>query len=135
MKYRPLPESSLRQFGEWIVTEKWESLKGDISPTEQAALFEKLLMTKLDQFCPEKSMKFSSQDKAWINSELKTISRQKRREYNKKGKTNKYLKLEKLFKEKYKIEAEIPEKKYGWLDADKSRTGLLYIEENGRSTR
>ena len=61
----------MRQFGEWIVTEKWESLKGDISPTEQAALFEKLLITKLDQFCPEKSMKLISQDKAWINSQLK----------------------------------------------------------------
>ena len=71
VKYRPLPESSLRQFGEWIVTEEWDVINDCMTPTNQATVFEILLQQNLDLFCPEKSMKVSSQDKAWINFEVK----------------------------------------------------------------
>ena len=47
-------------------------------------------------------MKISSKDKLFINAELKRIDRQKNREYLKKGKTEKYLKLKKDFDSKYK---------------------------------
>ena len=106
IKYRPLPESSLHKFGEWIVAEDWKSIKDDLLPTEQVIAFEKLLLEKLDKFCPEKSMRISSQDKAWITAELKTIDRQKNREYIKRGKTLKYKNLEQKFRLKYKAEAE-----------------------------
>ena len=76
-----------------------------MTPTNQAAVFEILVQQKLDLFCPEKSMKVSSQDKAWINFELKSLKRQKSREYEKRGKTDKYKNLEKMFKSKNKIEA------------------------------
>ena len=45
--------------------------------TDQAMAFERILQNKLDTFCPEKTMKISSQDKPWIDKELKTIARQK----------------------------------------------------------
>ena len=51
-------------------------------------------------------MSISSQDKAWINAELKAIDRQKNREYVKRGKSLKYKKLAKKFKPKFEIEAE-----------------------------
>ena len=51
-------------------------------------------------------MRISSQDKAWITAELKTIDRQKNREYIKRGKTLKYKNLEQKFRLKYKAEAE-----------------------------
>ena len=51
-------------------------------------------------------MKLGSQDKQFITAELKQIKRQKNREYNKRGKTEKYKKLDTLFRTKYKIEAE-----------------------------
>jgi 5'-deoxynucleotidase YfbR-like HD superfamily hydrolase len=86
--------------------EGWENIKENMSPTEQTSIFEKILQEKLDLFCPEKTMKVSSQDKPWINAELKTLSRQKSREYNKRGKSAKYRKLFKKFEEKFKIEAE-----------------------------
>ena len=57
IKYRPLPESSLRRFGEWIVGESWDSVSTELSATEQALQFEKLVRTKLDEFCPGKQMK------------------------------------------------------------------------------
>ena len=35
IKYRPLPDSSVRKFGQWIIAEDWACLKSEISPTEQ----------------------------------------------------------------------------------------------------
>ena len=105
-----MPESSVHKFGEWIVQESWECLKGNIggglTATEQAVIFEQLVSDKLNQFCPEKVMRLGSQDKMFITAELKKISRQKNREYNKRGKSKKYIELEKLFKTKFKIELE-----------------------------
>ena len=76
IKYRPLPDSGVRKFGEWIVTECWDSLSDEMTPTEQAVAFEQLLSAKLDQFCPQKQMKLSSKDKPFITAELKQIDRQ-----------------------------------------------------------
>ena len=101
-----IPESSARKFGEWIVTEKWTDKKAGMSSTETAVSFEQLVCDKLDQFCPVKEFKLSSQDKPFITSELKHIARMKNREYNKRGKTQKYKELENQFKSKYKIAAE-----------------------------
>ena len=102
IKYRPLPESSVRRFGDWIVSEPWLSVREDLPVTEQAKEFEKVLNENLNKFCPEKQLKLSSQDKLFITSELKRIDRLKNREYLKKGKTEKYLKLKKEFDLKYK---------------------------------
>ena len=84
------------------MSESWSSVSEDISATEQAADFEKLLSENLNKFCPEKQIKLSSQDKLFITAEVKRIDRKKNREYLKKGKTEKYLKLKGLFDLKYK---------------------------------
>ena len=104
--YRPLPDSSVRKFGAWIVTEDWASVSDQMSPSEQVVMFESLVNQKLNYFCPQKEMKLSSQDKVFITSELKKIKRQKMREYEKRGKTDKYKKLSNLFNTKYKTEAQ-----------------------------
>ena len=106
IKYRPLPESSVRRFGEWMVSESWNTVCLEKSPTEQARVFEKLLNEKLDQYCPEKEMKISSKDKPFINAELKKIDRRKKREYQKRGKTQKFSFLKKQFDSKYREAAE-----------------------------
>ena len=92
-------------FGEWIVTENWDCLNSEMSPNEQSVMFEQLVNNKLNQFFPEKEIKLSSQDKAFITAELEKIKRQKGREYIKRGKTEKYKRLDKLFGTKYNIEA------------------------------
>ena len=104
--FRSLPESGIRKFGEWIVTENWEGVRGESTPSLQAAVFEKILKEKLDLFCPVKTVKISSQDKPWITGELKKLHRQKSWEYIKRGKSIKYKNLSNQFKEKYNIEAE-----------------------------
>ena len=47
----------------------------------------------ISNFCPEKTMKISSNDKPWITRELKKLHRQKSREYLKRGKSMKYKNL------------------------------------------
>ena len=96
----------MRHFGDWLVQEDWDSLKHDMSPTQMSVVFEQLVGNKLNQFCPEKEVKLSSQDKPFITGELKKIDRLKSREYTRRGKTQKYKDLQKKFKSKYKIEAE-----------------------------
>ena len=106
IKYRPLPQSSVQRFGDWLVHESWESIGADMSPTQQAFEFETLMSEHLNKFCPEKELKLGSKDKPFITAELKRISRQKSREYVKHGKSEKYLKLKKQFDTKYKSESE-----------------------------
>ena len=84
----------------------WGCISEDFSASQQVRIFEEFTLNKLDQYCPEKVIKISSQDSPWINSELKTIHRQKGREYNKRGKSKKYKILENSFKTKSEAAAE-----------------------------
>ena len=104
--YRPLPDSSVRKFGQWITAEGWEALSSDLSATELASQFENTLKDNLNKYCPEKTIKLGSQDKAWINAELKKLHRLKNREYVKRGKSDRYKSLSKEFDDKYLIEAQ-----------------------------
>ena len=79
VKYRPLPASSVQKFGEWIMNEEWNIIGEHLSPTQQVEQFEQLTQEKLNTFCPEEEIKVSSQEKAWVNNELKKIHRQKSR--------------------------------------------------------
>ena len=90
IKHRPMPDSSVRKFGEWIVSEDWNCVNSELSAAEQSVVFEQLLSDKLNYFCPEKELKLGSQDKPLITTELKKIARQKNREYSKRGKSEKY---------------------------------------------
>ena len=103
IKYRPLPESGLDKFGKWIVSQSWDDIQNINTPTEQAKYFENLLALKLNSFCPEKELKIRSQDKPFITAELKRIDRHRNREYCKRGKTQKYFELKKLFESKFKL--------------------------------
>ena len=69
-----------------------------------AKALEQLLMESLNTFCPLKSFKVGPQAKAWINSELKTLSRRKQREWLKNDK--KFDDLLSQFSTKYKAAAE-----------------------------
>ena len=104
--YRPLPQSSIARFGEWIVNESWDTVRDDLSPSEQAQAFENIILEKLNQYCPKKEVKLSSQDKPFITAELKKLDRQRNREYLRRGKTEKYMNLKKLFDSKYKSASE-----------------------------
>ena len=53
IKYRILPQSKVRKFGEWITSEDWDCVVQNEDPTEQVKHFERILSEKLNLFCPE----------------------------------------------------------------------------------
>ena len=105
--YRPLPESSVRQFGQWITAEDFNTINDDLSTSDHAKAIENLLLSNLNKFCPEKSMRVGPQDKPFMNFELKQIHRRRQREYLKRGNSAKYEKLASLFEDKYKAAAKL----------------------------
>ena len=106
IKYRLLPANGIREFGQWITRESWDELNCRNLASDQVTIFENLINSKLDQYCPVKTVKIGSQDKPWINAELKKIHRQRNREYCKNGKSLKYQTLNRTFEENFKKASE-----------------------------
>jgi hypothetical protein len=81
---RPLPDSGLREFGQWITGEDWTILEDDDNPTEQVLKFENLVQSKLNNIFPLKSVKISPNfDKPFMTHDLKKLQRKVKREYRK----------------------------------------------------
>ena len=99
VKFRPLPESNIIQFGQWIVSESWSGIDKSQSTSQQAHSLEHTLKGKVESIFPLKTKRLSSHDKPFITSEIKKIDRQRSREYVKNGKSVKYMRLKKLFNE------------------------------------
>ena len=51
---RPLPESGIKMFGQWIINENWDCVDPKSNPSTQAYELQKLLETKLDEISPTK---------------------------------------------------------------------------------
>jgi hypothetical protein len=100
--YRPLPESGIRLFMQWIHSEQWDTVPTTGSPTEQVGAYEKAVRDKVEAIFPEKKVKTTNKDKDFITAELKSLDRKKKKEWKKNGKSTKYLNLKKEFEEKYK---------------------------------
>ena len=84
--FRPLPESGMHEFGQWLTSESWESIGDNCSPDEQVAVLQETLCKKMDAIFPCKKVKVSIKDKSYITAELKKLDRLKKREYKKHGK-------------------------------------------------
>ena len=94
---RPLPDSKIRQFGQWITAETWDDISLEDEPTKQVQIFEKMVTQKLDEVFPQKVTKLGIQDKPFMNSELKKLKRKRMREYRLKGKSARYERLKTEF--------------------------------------
>ena len=97
---RPLPDSRIRDFGQWITSESWESLMDHNEPTQQVIAFEELVNSKLDEYFPLKETKIGVGDKPYMTQELKTLKRKRMKEYQKHGKSQKYKGLRDEFEAK-----------------------------------
>ena len=103
---RHLQDYGVRQFGQWIVNKNWDCVKQISRPSNQALALQKILELKLDEIFPTKSVKLSNKDKKWIDCELKKLDRAKKREWCKREKSDKYVKLKKEFDVKFNEAAE-----------------------------
>ena len=99
---RPIPDSGLRAFGQLIINEKWEAIIDGDTTTQQDEAFQKVLLRILDKTCPVKTVRLRTEDKPYMTKEIKILDRQRRREYSKRGKSDKYLDLKKRYDKKMK---------------------------------
>ena len=99
---RPLPESGILEFGEWICSEDWAGIPENVDPTQQVLAFEKICSQKLDVIFPQKTLRINPHfDKPFITSELKKLDRAVKREYRKRQKSIKYKRLKESYDRKY----------------------------------
>ena len=90
---RPMPDSGIRSFGQWISHADWSELENVACTTEQGLLIRKIFQEQVDEKFPLKQVRISNIDKPWITHDIKKLDRWKKTEYKKKGKSDKYMNL------------------------------------------
>ena len=90
---RPLPQSGILEFGEWMCKEDWLDISRMRDPSEQVLLFESKMQQKLDVIFPTKTLKINPYvDLPFITADLKKLDRLIKREYRKHSQSIKYIK-------------------------------------------
>ena len=97
VKYRPFPDSGLRNMGQWIQKQSWKEIYSIDCPNLKAEKFEEIIMCKVNEFFPEKIIKINDNDKPWVDKKLISLDRARKREYNKKKKSQKWHELNQSF--------------------------------------
>ena len=95
--FRPLPESGLLSFKQWLDGETWQQLYQMESAHEKAEYLHTRLLEQLDIFLPEKTINIRPDDCPWVTSEIKQIDRNRKREYCRKKRSPKWNKLDEEF--------------------------------------
>ena len=95
---RPLPDSAINQFSQFISTHSWEEVIGEKDVNKKVRNFHNTLRTKLDEYFPERKVMVSYLDKKWMTPQLKNLNRKVKREFYKNRKSNKWKKLKRKFK-------------------------------------
>ena len=91
--FRPLPESGLNKLKEWFDSESWENVTNANSAHDKAAILETTCIAALDRFLPTKTVTFTSDDSPWITPQIKTAIRQRKREFSKHRRSQKWQSL------------------------------------------
>jgi hypothetical protein len=76
IKYRPFPDSAMREIGQWVQAQSWQEIYGLECPNFKAAIFEKMVMEKVNFRFPEKSIRLCENDKPWVDPQLLKLDRQ-----------------------------------------------------------
>ena len=95
---RPLTESQIAAIGRWIATEPWDHLHSFSDVDVQLESFTSSVFFMLNAVAPEKEVRIALDDPPWINTRIKSIIRQRNREFDKNNKSEKWRKLMKKSK-------------------------------------
>ena len=95
---RPLSSSQIDALGRWIGQHSWDELEATSDVDTQLELFTSTVFFMLNTIAPEKEIKISLDDPPWMNTRIKTIIRQRNREFDKHAKSIKWRKLMKKSK-------------------------------------
>ena len=131
---RPLPDSIICEFGQWLATEPWDFITEEEDPSKKVKVLEEVFSQKLDDYFPQKVTKLGLSDKPFVTSELKNLKRKRMREYKKHGKSQKYLKLLKEFSDKFEKCSESLLRKNSLKETNPGQEYQIF-EKNGIPTR
>ena len=102
---RLFPDSGVSEFGRWIQKKDFTFLNIGDDPTERVAAFESVIAVKVDEIFPKKEVKIYNSDKEFMSNQMRSLRRQKSREYRRKGRSEKFITMQKEFDDqKTKIE-------------------------------
>ena len=125
---RPMPESKIKTLGQWITTESFEDVSSVESPSEKVKALGNLITEKVNQVCPEKSIKVYKNDREWMTEPLRKLRRRKSREYRRHGKSDRFLKLQTVFKEMKE-----PNTKNTWMKKSRHSKNAILPSSTGKS--
>ena len=95
---RPITKHGLSQMQEWICKENWSKVTCEkLSSNVKMEALQKLLLSKYQEFFPEKSRNISSDDSPYFNEKLKKMKRRKCREFSKHRRSNKWVRMNKEY--------------------------------------
>ena len=95
---RPITESGLRSFGQWIINYSWRDLYTCTDVNRKAEILQSVLLEKYYRVFPIKCIKLSRDDKPWVTGNLKKLDRARKREFLKNKASEKWIKLDIEFK-------------------------------------
>ena len=79
VKVRPLTKSGLTKFKTWVQEQDWKEILEKESVDTKAERLHNMVVNKLDECCPEKIRRISSDDEPWFKESLKRLERKKKR--------------------------------------------------------
>ena len=100
--YRPFSELKLQEMQKWIDSEDWNKITSENSADKKMEILQNLLVSKYQEYFPEKTRCISSDDEPYYTEKLVKLKRRKGREFHKHRKSKRWNKLEK----EYRIEVE-----------------------------
>ena len=130
---RPIPESLLLEFGKKLSQTDFSNLHFQENSSAMVASFENQMSNMVEEVFPLKTIIISNDDQAWFNEDLRALKRARLREYERHGKSLKYLNLKskfdfkfrnEFFKYKAKLEDEVIEGKRGSSYSALKKIGL-----------
>ena len=100
--FRPLPQSGIDQMGRWIQQQNWQEIYAAPDASSKAETLQNMVKQKLDEALPIKTLKLTSEDKPWVNKQIKDLDRKCKREFYKHQKSEKWATMRQQFYQKCK---------------------------------
>ena len=98
VEVRPLKQSGILLFEEWLNKQTWEEVSNAKTVDEKSEILQNMLLNKVDEYLPIVKRKISSDDQPFCTEKMKRLKRKKSREYRKHRKSLKWKELNLKFK-------------------------------------
>jgi len=93
VKVRPITKHAISAIGNMFGKHNWEEVLNEPEPDDKLSAYKNTIEIVLDSVAPMKEVKIAGDEPAWMNSGIKMILRKRDREYNKKGKSDRWRTL------------------------------------------